>query len=230
MTGATRFVQWTVLVVVSLAAGPAFAPRPACGQISAVAPARKDADDLLMKIWNGIQEAQTNNKTGCGTIVETRTSKLFRVPLVFHGRFCASGMDKFFLEYSDPEPVRLVFNQDNLNVTTGKGSKTTEVMKVGNHVKRTQAYFSKENSIRNLKETFTITAKETPGTYEMRFVPRSQRFKQKLNYLVVTLNRDSCLLRTLEIDGKSGVNSVFQIQIESLNLRLGDEMFKVYKP
>jgi hypothetical protein len=230
MTGVTRFVKWTVIVAISLATDPAFGPRPACSQIPAIAPMRKDADDLLMKIWNGIQEVQTKSKTGCGTIVETRTSKLLRVPLVFHGRFCASGMDKFFLEYSDPEPVRLVFNQDNLNVTTGKDNKTTEVMKVGNHVKRTQAYFSKENSIRNLKEAFTITAKETPETYEMRFVPRSQKFKQKLNYLVVTLDRDSCLLRALEIDGKSGVNSVFQIQIESLNLRLGDEMFKVYKP
>jgi hypothetical protein len=63
----------------------------------------------------------------------------------------------------------------------------------------------------------------------MRFVPRSQRFKQKLNYLVVTLNRDDFLLRALEIDGKSGVNSVFRIQIESLNIRLGEELFKVYK-
>jgi hypothetical protein len=229
MTGVTRFVKWTVLVAVGLAPGPAFGPPPARAQAPALAPARKDADDLLMRTWNGIQEAQTKNTTGCGTIVETRTSTLLRVPMVFHGRFCASGMDKFFLEYSDPEPVRLIFNRDYLNVTTGKSGKTTEVMKIGSHVKRTQAFFSKENSIRNLKEAFAITAKETPGTYEMRFVPRSQRFKQKLNYLVVTLNRDNFLLRSLEIDGKSGVNSVFRIQIESLNIRLGEELFKVYK-
>jgi hypothetical protein len=229
MIGVKPFVTWTMFAAAGLALGSGTGLRHAAIQAPAATPAQRDTDELLMKIWNGVQEAQAKNTSGCGLITETRTSKLLRLPLVLHGRFCASGMDRFFLAYSDPEPVQLVFNRDTLNVTTGKESKNTEVIKIGNHVKRTQAFFSKENSIRNLKESFAITAKETPTTYEMRFVPRSQRFKQKLNYLVVTLHKDTFLLRDLEIDGKSGVTSVFQVQIESLNIRLGEEVFKVYK-
>ncbi len=186
-------------------------------------------DNLLNGVWDGIQGAQKKYSSGCGTLTETRTSKLLRIPLVFHGRFCASGMDKFFLEYLDPEPVQLVFNQDYLNITTGKDRKTTEVLKIGGHVKKTQAYFSGKNSIRNLKDNFAITVMELNDAYELRFVPRSQRFKQKLNYLVVTLGRNNYLLRSLEIDGTSGVNSVFTIKIDSLNLKLNEEIFKVYK-
>lgn len=191
--------------------------------------AKAKDNDLLTKIWEGIQGAQSKFTTGCGTVTETRNSSLLRVPLVLHGKFCASGMDKFSLEYSDPEPVRLIYNGDYLNVTTGKESKTTEILKIGDHVRKTQAYFSKENSIRNLKENFVITANESAGSYEMRFVPRSQRFKQKINYLVVTLVRDTFLLRTLEIDGKSGVNSRFEIRIDALNQKLNEELFRIDK-
>ena len=204
----------TVAMVLVPAVGCARQETSAYAQTSGAKP--RNNDDLLAKIWAGIQDAQARYSTGCGTVTETRTSSLLKVPLVFHGKFCASRMDKFRLEYSDPEPVLLIYNGDYLNVTTGKEGKTTEILKIGDHVRKTQAYFSRENSIRNLKENFTITVTESPGAYDMKFVPRSQRFKQRINYLEVTLGRTNFLLRALEIDGKSGVNSRFDIRIDAL--------------
>lgn len=94
-------------------------------------------DDVLTRIWNGVQQAQTRYATGCGNIAETRTSHLLAKPMVFRGKFCADGMERFFLEYSEPEIIRIRFNHDYLNVTTGNG-KRTEVFEVGGHVRRTQ--------------------------------------------------------------------------------------------
>jgi len=187
-------------------------------------------DELLSQIWKGVQAAQNRYLTGCGRITESRTSKLLTRPIVFRGRFCASGTDRFTMEYLEPEPVRLVFNRDFLNVTTGKEARTTEVIEVGNHVRRTQGYFSRENSIKNLKENFSISVRQAVSTYEMRLVPRSARFRQRVNYIVVGLARDTFLLRTLEIDGASGVRSVFQIDLESLNQKLDERLFHVYRP
>ena len=229
MTRAIKKIISAMISAVLLCPGFALSQKEAAATSQDEDKAGKDNDLLLTRVWEGIQEAQAKYTTGCGTLTETRTSKLLKVPLVFHGRFCASGMDKFFLEYLEPEPVRLVFNRDYLNVTTGKGDKTTEVIKIGDHVKKTQAYFSRGNSIRNLKEQFSITVRESPGAYEMRFVPRSRRFRQKLNCMVVVLGRDNFLLRTLEIDGTSGVNSVFRIEMEAVNLVLGENMFRVYR-
>ena len=43
--------------------------------------------DLLAHIWEGTQQAQMKFATGCGNVVETRTSKLMVKPMVLHGRF-----------------------------------------------------------------------------------------------------------------------------------------------
>jgi hypothetical protein len=148
-------------------------------------------------------------------------------PLVLHGKFCAEGLTRFALEYSEPAKVRIRFNQDYLNVTVGD---KTEVLEVGKNVRRTQSYFSQENSIGNLKKNFTITVQEDSGDYTMKLVPRTGAFRRRLNYLVVKLNKRDFLLQSLEVDGKSGVNSVFAIDVNSLNPKIPPETFEVYKP
>jgi len=188
-------------------------------------------DALLTRIWDGVQAAQKKYTSACGTVTETRTSDLLARPLVFHGKFCAEGMNRFSLEYGGADPIRLRFNEDYLNVTTGPaGKSTTEVFEVGQHVRRTQAYFSQANSIQNLKRNFAVTLQEDNKVYEMKLVPRSGRFASRVNYVVVKLVKDSFLLRSLEVDGKSGVRSVFEIQITDVNPKISEDMFSVYKP
>jgi outer membrane lipoprotein-sorting protein len=185
------------------------------------------SDDLLTRIWDGVQQAQKKYTSGCGTISETRTSSLMERPMVLHGKFCAEGTTRFALEYFEPHPLRIRFNENYLNVTIGSN---TQVMDVGSNVRRAQSYFSRENSIANLKKNFTITVQEDSGSYDMKLVPRSEAFRRRLNYLVVKLNKRDFLLRSLEVDGKSGVNSVFAIEVSSVNPKIPADTFEVYKP
>jgi outer membrane lipoprotein-sorting protein len=184
--------------------------------------------DLLTRIWKGVQQAQDKFPTGCGKVVETRTSKLMVKPMVLHGKFCAEGMTRFSLEYFAPNALRIRFNTDYLNVTSGDGN--TEVLEIGSGVRRAQSSFSRENSIENLKKNFAITAQENGREYELKFVPRSVNFRRRLNYLTVKLDKRDYLPRSLEIDGKNGVNSVFLIDYTTLNAKLPAETFEVYKP
>ena len=185
------------------------------------------SDDLLTRIWDGVQQAQKKYTSGCGTITETRTSSLMVKPMVLRGKFCAEGTTRFALEYFEPNPLRIRFNENYLNVTIGSN---TQVMDVGSNVRRAQSYFSRENSIANLKKNFTITAQEDSGSYDMKLVSRSEAFRRRLNYLVVKLNKRDFLLRSLEVDGKSGVNSVFAIEVSSVNPKIPADTFEVYKP
>jgi outer membrane lipoprotein-sorting protein len=187
------------------------------------------SDDLLTRIWDGVQQAQKQYMSACGTITETRNSSLMVRPMVLHGKFCADGLTRFALQYFEPNPLRIRFNEDYLNITTG-GGKNTEVLEVGKSVRRAQSYFSRENSIGNLKKNFTITVKEDERIYEMKLVPRTEAFRGRLNYIVVKLNKRDFLLRSLEVNGKSGVDSVFAIDISSLNQKIPAETFEVYKP
>jgi outer membrane lipoprotein-sorting protein len=185
------------------------------------------SDDLLSRVWDGIQQAQKKYTSMCGTITETRTSNLMTKPLVLHGKFCAEGTTRFALDYFEPSSMHVRFNDNYVNVTTGG---KTEVREIGKSVRRAQSYFGGQNSLTNLKKNFTITVREDSQDYQMKLVPRSNTFRDRLNYLVVKLNKRDFLLRSLEVDGKSGVNSVFVIEVNSMNPKIPAEMFEVYKP
>src|SRR5580658_135318 len=189
--------------------------------------AQDTSDDLLTRVWEGVQQAQKKYTSSCGTIVETRTSTLMVKPLVLRGRFCAEGTTRFALDYFEPSSERIRFNENYLNVTTdGK----TEVTDIGKSVRRAQSYFGRDNSFGNLKKNFTITAQEDSRDYQMKLVPRTDTFRRSLNYLVVKLDKRDFFPRSLEVDGKSGVNSVFVIDVNSMNPKLPADTFEVYKP
>jgi outer membrane lipoprotein-sorting protein len=187
------------------------------------------SDDLLTRVWDGVQQAQKKYTNGCGSITETRTSSLMVKPMVLRGKFCAEGTKRFMLEYFDPSPMRIRFNENYLNVTTG-GGKNTEVMDVGNNVRRAQSYFSRENSVGNLKKNFIVTVQADSRSFELKLVPRTDAFRRRLNYIVVKLNKRDFLLQSLEVDGKSGVNSVFTIDVTSVNTKIPPDTFEVQKP
>jgi outer membrane lipoprotein-sorting protein len=183
--------------------------------------------DLLNRIWDGIQQAQKNYTSTCGTLTETRTSGLMVKPLVLRGKFCAEGTNRFSLDYFEPSSMRIRFNQNYLNVTS---SGRTEVMEIGKSVRRAQSYFGQDSSLGNLKKNFTITPQEDSHDYQMKLVPRTDTFRRRLNYLVVKLDKKDFMLRSLEVDGKSGVNSVFVIDVSSMNPKIPPDTFEVYKP
>ena len=186
-----------------------------------------ESDDLLNQVWDGIQQAQKKYTSMCGTITETRTSDLMLKPLVLHGKFCAEGTTKFSLEYVEPSRMSIRFNENYLNVTSGGN---TQVREIGKNVRRVQSYFGGENSLGNVKKNFTISVKEDGPDYQMKLVPRTNTFRDKLNFIVVKLDKKDFLLRSLQVDGKSGVNSVFVIDVTSMNQKIPKDTFEVYKP
>jgi len=185
------------------------------------------SDDLLNRILDGVQQAQKKYTSTCGTVTETRTSSLMVKPLVLRGKFCAEGTTRFALDYFEPSSMHIRFNENYLKVTTdGK----TEVTEIGKSVHRAQSYFGKENSAANLKKQFSITAQEDSRDYQMKLVPRTDTFRSRLNYLVIKLDKQDFSLRSVEVDGKSGVNSVFVINTISTNPKIPADTFEVYKP
>jgi outer membrane lipoprotein-sorting protein len=186
-----------------------------------------EADDLLSRVWDGVQQAQKKYTSSCGTITETRTSSLMVKPLVLRGKFCAEGTARFSLDYFEPSSTQIRFNENYVNVTTNGN---TEVMDIGKSVRRAQSYFGREGSLGNLKKNFTITVQEDNRDYQMKLVPRTDTFRSRLNYMVVKLDKQNFTLRSLEVDGKSGVNSVFAIDVSSVNPKLPADTFEVYKP
>ncbi|MGH9494398.1 MAG: LolA family protein [Candidatus Sulfotelmatobacter sp.] len=184
-------------------------------------------DDPLSRVWEGIQQAQKKYTSMCGAITETRTSNLMLKPMVLRGKFCAEGTTKFALDYFEPSSMHIRFNENYVNVTAGGN---TQVSEIGKNVRRAQSYFGGENSLRNLKKNFMITVQEDSRDYQMKLVPRTNTFRDRLNYMVVKVDKKDFLLRSLEVDGKSGVNSIFVIDVNSMNPKIPEDMFKVYKP
>jgi outer membrane lipoprotein-sorting protein len=184
-------------------------------------------DDLLTRIWAGEQQAQAKFTTACGTVTEIRTSKLMVKPLVLHGKFCAEGTDRFMLEYFEPNPMLIRLNESHFNIKIDGGK--AQAMDIGSDIHRVQSSFTGPNSIENLKKDYTITTQENSLDYEMKLIPSSGALRHRFNYLVVKLNKKDFLPRSLEVDGKSGVNSVFTFDITSRNIKLPEDTFEVLK-
>jgi outer membrane lipoprotein-sorting protein len=185
------------------------------------------SDDLLNRVWDGIRQAQKKYKSMCGTLTETRTSSLMVKPLVLRGKFCAEGTMLFALDYFEPSSMKIRFNENFVDITTGDH---TEVIDIGKSAHRAQSYFGQDESLGNLKKQFTVTVEEDSRDYRMKLIPRTDTFRSRLNYLVVKLDKQDFLPRSLEVDGKSGVNSVFAIDVTSMNPSIPPDMFEVYKP
>jgi outer membrane lipoprotein-sorting protein len=185
------------------------------------------SDDLLTRIWTGEQQAQAKFTTACGTVTEIRTSSLMVKPLVLHGKFCAEGTNRFMLEYFEPNPMRIRLNENYLNVQMGDGK--MQAMDIGSDIHRVQSSFAGSKSIETLKKDYTITTQESSLDFEMKLIPRSESLRHRFNYLIVKLNKRNFLPRSLEVDGKSGVNSVFTFDITSVNTKLPEDTFEVLK-
>ena len=185
------------------------------------------SDDLLARIWTGEQQAQAKFTTACGTVTEVRSSRLMVKPMVLRGKFCAEGTNRFMLEYFEPNPMRIRLNESYLNVKIGDGK--TQVLDIGSDIHRVQSSFTGPKSIDNLKKDYTITTQENSLNYEMKLVPSAESLRRRFNYLDVKLNKKDFLPRSLEVDGKSGVNSVFTFDITSMNIKLPEDTFEVLK-
>ena len=186
------------------------------------------SDDSLTHVWAGVQHAQAEFSTGCGTVMETRTSRLMAKPLVLHGKFCAAGTDRFMLEYFQPNPMKILLNGDALSISTAGGK--TQVMNIGKDIRHVQVSLSGKNSIEVLQKDFTIALQENSQDFVMKLVPRTSSLRHRLNYLVVKLNRQNFLPQSLEVDGKNGVNSVFTIHMTAMNKKLPENTFKEIQP
>jgi len=185
------------------------------------------SNDLLTRIWTGVQQAEAKFTTGCGTMTENRTSTLMVKPLVLHGKFCAEGTNRFMLEYFEPNPIQILLNGDSLYITTADGK--TQEMDISHDIRRVESPLSGKSSLDSLKKNFTVSAQENSRDFEMKLIPRAQSLRHRLNYLVLKLNKQDFLPRSIEVDGKNGVTSVFTLDMTSVNRKLPEDTFEVRK-
>jgi hypothetical protein len=104
------------------------------------------------------------------------------------------------------------------------------VIDVGGAVRRAQGYFSGPHASENLERDFSITVAEAGDRFALELVPVSGRIARRVKRVVVELGKADFLPRRLQIEGRSGVSSTYEIRIEKLDTPLDEGLFKVYRP
>lgn len=183
---------------------------------------------ILGRIRQGVEDAQRRHSAGCGALTETRTSPLLTRPLTLQGTFCAAGIDRFRLEYAGADAVLIIYNDGALNLSTD-GGQHTEAFDVGRSVKRAQSYFSGPDAFQNLERDFSIEVQDARDRYVLRLVPTSGRIARRVTRVMVELGKSDFLPSRIEIEGKSGVTSTFDIRVDILDAAPDPSRFKVYR-
>lgn len=210
-------------VIVSGQVGPR-APAAAAGRGQVAQEAAMQ--DLTPRVWAGVQRAQ-QHETIEGELTETRTSSLLARPMVLRGTFAVQGTTAFRLDYTTPPRMTIVYQRGYVNVTMGR---QTEAFEAGSGVARAMSYFGKPDSLENLKRDFATTVLEAGGSYVLRMEPLAGRFKSRTGPIVATFRADDFTITRLEINGRSGVKSVFDIRIRKVDGALDPAMFSLYRP
>jgi outer membrane lipoprotein-sorting protein len=201
---------------------------PADSRGQAASPAATAQDALLERIWAGVQQAQQHS-TACGSLTETRTSRLLTRPLVLRGTFCVQGTTAFRVSYTEPEEMSIVYRDKYVNVIRRK-ERSTEAFDAGAGVARAMAYFGAGASTERLRRDFRATAGQVKGSYVLRLEPAAGRFKDRTGPIVATFDERDFRITKLEINGRNGVRSVFDIRIERLDVPLDPAEFDMYHP
>jgi hypothetical protein len=82
----------------------------------------------------------------------------------------------------------------------------------------------------NLERDFSIAVAEAGDRYTLQLRPLSGRIARRVKRVAVELGKADFLPRRIEIEGKSGVNSTFDIRIEKLDAPVDAGLFEVYRP
>lgn len=197
--------------------------------VTAAAQVAPSSRALLDRIWKHVGDAQRQQTSACGTIVETRTSPVFTRPLVARATFCVAGTDRFTLEYAPPTPFRIVFNGGILNVSADGGAHT-EAVDMAASVSRAQNYFSGPDAAARLERDFRIDVSETRDRFLMRLTPVAGRIAKRTVSIAIELGKADSFPRHITIEGKNKVTSAFDITVERIGVTLGPSAFTVYDP
>lgn len=218
---ARRRGSWWSPARAALVALAVAGPVVASGQVRPVGP-----EDLTQRVWEGVQRAQ-RHETIEGDLIETRTSPLLARPMVLRGTFAVQGTSAFLVEYTTPHRMKIVYQRGYVNVTTGR---QTDAFESGSGVARALSYLGKPDSLDNFRRDFATTAEEVGGAYVLRMEPVAGRFKSRTGPIVATFRADDFAITRLEINGRSGVKSVFDIRIRRMDARLDPKIFDLYRP
>jgi outer membrane lipoprotein-sorting protein len=186
------------------------------------------ARSLLERIWGGVQQAQ-QHATACGSLVESRTSPLLARPLVLRATFCVQGVTGFRISYSEPEPLTIIYRDKYVNVVHDR-ERRTEAFEAGAGVARAMEYFGPSASIDRITRDFRVDAEEGPRGYVLRMTPTTGRFKARVGSIVAEFDARDFRITRLEIAGRNGVTSDFDVRIEQLDVPLDPATFTLYRP
>ena len=98
------------------------------------------------------------------------------------------------------------------------------MLDVGSAVRRAQRYFAGPRASENLERDFSITGRPRRATAtRLQLLPVSGRIAGRVRSVAVELGKDDFLPRRIEIEGKSGVDSTFEIRVETASTTPLDE-------
>jgi hypothetical protein len=182
----------------------------------------------LEQVWKEIQRAQQHS-TICGSLSETRTSPLLLRPLQLRASFCVQGTTGFRLSYAEPENLTIIYRDKYVNVINGK-DRRTEAFEAGAGAARALQYFGPSASVGNIQRDFRTTVDQGPGACVLRMEPITSRFKSRVESIVATFDARDFRIRRLEINGRNGVRSAFDIRIDKVDVPLDPATFEMYRP
>ncbi len=187
----------------------------------------------LGEVLAGFDRAQASFQTLSADFVQTTTNAMLKKPVVAAGRFYMTKPDSIRWEYETPEEMSFVIANDHYTgyFPVRKRAERKNVQRYSEQIFR---YFGLGQGSEQLARYYDIrldeSASESPETYLLRFDPKKQRARKRVDEVRFWIDATTFLPKRVEYCGKDGSTRMVEFTEIRLNPKLDSGLYTMTIP
>lgn len=156
--------------------------------------------------------------------VQERTSAVFAEPVVQKGKMYFKSPDKLRWEYTEPQPIIIIFNQGKSLLKTATGQVDAPNKMIDELGKMIISTVNGDNFIDNKNFTLEYIKNENGGI-DAVLTPKSRKIKALYGKIVVRLDAESFLADEVVMEEANGDSTKIMFTNEKVNTEILDDVF-----
>lgn len=170
---------------------------------------KASVDDVKSKI---IAAAKSKKSVECDFVI-TKFSKLLKEPAVITGNMAYQ--KPYSIYWESATPSKTIFTTDGENATIKKNGETKTIdLKSSKMFKRIKRMTGEGIGIESLMKSdkFETTVAEEPTKWVMTLTPNKKEIAQFASQMVLHVDKNDCVVKTIEITSKSGDSTTIELK------------------
>ena len=182
--------------------------------------------DKLHALLDAVVERQRSAEGMRARFTQVKRSDLLLEPAVSTGTFSYLAPEKVRWDYAEPEPMVVLFDQDEIT-TYHPRQERAEVVEIAARHRRFVSVLAGTQPLDDLAESFSITLSDrgAPAPYTLTLEPIHRVISRRLEKVVLQIDRELMLPVVVQVDEADGDSTRYEFEELEVDPGLDEELF-----